>query len=280
MQPVKPATKLIHPHFDIERDKQIMTNVIVHQDRPCYDFAGDEICFPIAFQIGADNEVLIFFHCDAQYQQQEVKAFLNDSLAGYKTTDSGARELDVSDDSAISRFVEKHLRRASGPVIDGEPSKEATIGWLRDNGYTARIYREGYDRILPDDQEEAAPKLTLTRAESVTITSRRVLYCPETEDCATVVRLAHVRRKETEEERIHYRRAARLSERGRRQTIRFDWDVIARLYDGGAKSIQGGLVNGKPCTEENKSEWLALVPFLEKAFVVGQQFSRTILKNV
>jgi len=254
-----------------------MGNVaVVKEDRIAYELTGEEIAFPLQFDQDG-QEVLSYFVMDAQTGNHEVKAFLDDLMPKSKSADMDETEMESGDDSGVRGFVTKHFRGILG--IDGEATKEEMLAWLNDNPHIkTRIYTEGYGNIsIVTEDGVGKLKLTLGSA-SQEIKAKRVLYVPEMEGSA-VLNLSFKHRRVTEEDRIKHRRAGKQVQKGRRTITRINWDVIEQLSDSLIMGLGGFLINGEPCTEENKKSWLPKLGMSEKLFFVNRVMSRVAAKN-
>ena len=254
-------------------------NVLAYKDtQHKYDFGADEIAFPILLEQDG-TEVVAYFVMDAQYPSSEIKSFYADMMGRSKASDlTGERENEAGDDSGAGKFVDNHFRRILG--IDGDPSIEEQKAFLDANPrLKSRIFSEGYDRVTLDIEEDAKPaKLRLGGSDNPVVKARRILYDPQT-DRVVFSRLDHKYRRETEEDRIKFRRAFKLIERGRYSQVRANFDLLEQLYDSMVESIGNGLYNGEPCQDNTSMAWKPLVPISDKVFVVTRIFSRLSVKN-
>lgn len=250
-------------------------NVVVQKDdQLLYELTADEMVVPLEFEAG-DTTAVAFFHLDAQVSAFEHKVLASASTLRYKRAESGGgRELQITDDDKVQAFISKHFRTISG--LDGEYTSEQIREWLESNPQIkSRLYREGYDRVLLDSPPSSS-KLSLIISPEVKTRGKRILAL---EDTVVTVPFIHTTRKETELDRLKHRKALKISERGQYQDHTLNWDVIEQLYNDLILSVEGFLVKGKACTKENKPDWVGLIPFPDKAFVVGRVFNASALKN-
>lgn len=242
-----------------------------------FDLAGEEIIFPLLL----DQEgigVVAFFHMDAIVSSHEVKAFLNDMYGGAQVANMpGEVEHAPGDERGCYEFVDKHFRLISG--IEGDATQEDMRAFLDANPQLkVRLLKEGYDGIRLDVDEAAPGKLVLMRPTNTTVKVKRLLYCPAGEKIVEV-RYKHVLRKETEEDRIKHKRALRMVEKGPKTFVRVNFDVLEQLYDNLVQRIDGMTIDGAPCTEANKSDWIKQVSLFDKVFAVNRVFSKIAVKN-
>jgi hypothetical protein len=255
-----------------------MENVVQYVDEvPAYDLTGQNVCFPLRMEQGG-ADLMAYFVMNAQVPAHEVKSFLSDMVMRFKSNDSDEREMEFGEENGCRKFIEKNFRGIIG--VEGDPSLEDMKAWLDDNpDIKTRIFREGYDRVMLDAEDEPVRKgLVIGRAIENPVKTKLILYSPERETIESV-KVTHVCRKETEEDRIRYKRSSRMADKGRTQIIRFNWDVIEQLYNSLITSLSGAYLNGEPCTEKNKDGWLRLVPISWKVFVVSRIFSKVAVKN-
>lgn len=253
-------------------------NVLVQDGKEFYyELGAEEVAFPLeVWQDGA--AFLASFLVDAQVDSAEIRRFLGEISGRFRASDFGdEREFEGGDDSEVRKFIDAHFREILG--IEGNPGREDQVAFLDANPQLkVRIFSEGYDRIFaPDPGEEAPAKLRIGLGP-LAVRCKRILYSPATESVETV-RFSHHYHRETEEDRIRRRRALRLAEKGRFQSIRVDWLAIEKLYDKLVFQVDGMRINGEACTEENLAVWQPKVLLTDKSFVVGQIFGRTSVKN-
>lgn len=250
-------------------------NVLTYKDgRPIYELSGTEIAFPQEL----DGGIYVYFYCDAQVEPGLFYKALDELPPKFRSSDVTAeREWDIGSDMEARRFVDAHFRGIGN--VEGDPTFEEQRAFLDERpALKARIFTHGYNLIVSPKADEAPTgKLKLGNIERA-VEARRFLYSPA-EDRIEIVDLKHLHRRATEEDRIRYKRTLRILDRGRTQTIRTDWRGIESLYDGLVTGIEGALVNGEPCTEENKDSWLRRVMLIDKVFAVGRIFSATAIKN-
>lgn len=255
-----------------------MSNVIVYdKDVPKYELNAEEIVFPLVLDQDG-NSVVAFFHMDAQTPAHELKAFLNDMMSKSRAGGSPDETEQVPGDEMECRaFVMKHFRTISG--IDGDGiGREEMIAWLDENPpIKSRIFKEGYDGAQLD-VDETVRRLTLARVAESSIKTKKVLYSPERK-AVEEVKIKYILRKETEEDRIRHKRASKLIEKGKFQLVRFNFDTLEQMFKDLILRIEGALINGAPCTEQNRDEWIPKVNFLDKLFVLQRVFSRMAVKN-
>ena len=252
-------------------------NVVTYRDdEPRFELTGDEIGFPLTLDQGG-VEVVAHFIMSAQIPAHEIKNILDDMMHRYKANEAtGERELEPGDDTACRALIDRNFVTIAG--VEGEPTKEELRAFLDANPLLkVRLFTEGYDRVLVDTDDIVKPKLVIG-AGPASIRAKRVLYSP-LRDRVESVSLKHIYTRETEQDRIRYRRAGKQVERGRFTIFRLNWDQIGQMYDTMIQAVEGMEVAGEPCTAANKADWVARVPFNDKAFVVMRIFSRTAVKN-
>jgi hypothetical protein len=256
-----------------------MGNVIVYdEDKPKYELTGEEVVFPLVLDQDGSN-VIAYFHMDAQIPAAEIKSFVGDMMSKLKASEQGdEREYALGDETECLKFISKHFKGISGTAE--EASLDEMKEFLDANPeLKLRIFREGYDRtLLYVDELIAKRGLSLTRKADYGVKARHFLYSPEQQRIEELV-IKHNTRKETEEDRIRYKRAVRVAEKGKYQIFRYNWDTLEQIYGSLIQSIDGMLIDGNPCIEQNKDAWLPKVPFLVKMFVVNRIFNRLAVKN-
>ena len=248
------------------------------------ELSGDTISFPLMFNAG---KTIAYFHMDYGVREDDLADIITSMGTRYKSIDgTQKRERSMVDETAAHKFVMEHLKGIT-PVA-GDPDLEQMKAWLDKKAHVkSRIFREGYDRIEAIDDDDSISEsngsgvLNLSLdldSETTTITARRWLYCPDT-DQQMWVSIDHVMTEATTEDWREYRKAVKIYETGREQTIVLKYGVLAKLYRKNIKRLDGAVINGQTCTEANKKDWVERVLLNDKVFVVNTQFDRTALKN-
>lgn len=255
-----------------------MNAVVFQDDKPVLELAAEEFVFPIRTP---DNRHVVRFHMKP-YRAYAVKSFYNDLMPRRKTLSRGERVLEVADPSRIKQFVDAHFLRmedvagASGE----EPGVDIQRAWLNANeGFMVSVFRQGYDAIgLPDFAESNGHRpLQLFGPNEHEVEAQWTLHADGIDHRVIVT---HTMARLTKPDHDRYQKAVRLMENARGESyVQANWDVVEQLYDQKARKLAGALLAGKPCDESNSKEWIPLVPFCMKVFVMGQVAQELETKN-
>jgi hypothetical protein len=253
-----------------------MKNAIVFVDeKPFYELNAEEIIFPIRLEQDG-QEVIGNFAMDAQYPSHEVKAFLDDLQIRERSNDTDEREVELGDEAGCRDFVTKHFHGILG--IEEDISREDMLAWLHANSdQKTRIYVEGYDKILLAPEEGSGKLRIVLGSSEGSVKGKRILFVPEAG--IITVNLEHKHRRITEEDRLKFRRATKMIEKGPRRLVRTNWDVMEQLYESIFQSLEGYLIDGAACTAENKPTWVKKVPFSDRMFAINRIMRRVAIKN-
>ncbi len=261
--------------------KSQTTNVLTYVGKgrvPHYELNGEEIIFPIPIQQRGVRK-LIHVVMDAQAPYSSVAAILGEAMPVSVRSEMGGLESVAGNDEKCQEFTRKHFRRIIG--VGGNPSIEDQRRYVERNpDLQSRIYNEGYGAILNDCDDAEPEELVIDFDTSNEVRVRRVLYCPETEQTVTV-RYIHQFGQISHSNRRIFQKAIKTHQEGRESRVIINWDVLrVQLYQPLIQSIEGFLVNSKPCTVKNRSDWLEKVPVSDQIGAVLQLFGRNSEKNV
>lgn len=255
-----------------------MTSAVkIQDDKPVLELAAEEFIFPITTP---DGHHKVLFHMKP-YRPFVVKAFYDETLVRSKSTSRGERVLDVPTSEKLLRFVSDHFIRMEG--VEGpdgsEPSIEMQRAFLDDNEQLkARVFRMGYDFVTVPDfaAGNGHSKLSLFGPAESDIDAQWLLHDSGIDHRIIV---SHHTAKLAKVEFDKYQKAIRVIETNRDRYMQGNWDVVEQLYDAKILSLKGAVVEGQPCEDKNKKEWVGLVPFCMKVFVMGQLAQELETKN-
>jgi hypothetical protein len=250
--------------------------VVFQDDKPVLELSAEEFVFPIRTP---DERHIVRFHMKP-YRSYAVKSFYDDLMPRRKSISRGERVIEVPDPSRIKSFVDAHFVRMEGVSVNGEePGVDIQRRWLNDNeAFMVKVFRQGYDAIsTPDFAETNGHRpLELFGPEQHEIPSQWTLNNNGIDHRLIVT---HITSRLTKVDHEKYQKAIRLMENGRESYVQANWDVVEQIYDQKAKSLEGAVIGGEPCNEANIKEWVPLVPFCMKVFVMGQVAQELETKN-
>lgn len=253
-----------------------MNAVVLKDEKPVLELTAEEFVFPIRTP---DDRHVVRFHMKP-YRSYAVKAFYDDLMPRRKSLSRGERVIEVPDQSRIKSFVDAHFLRMEGVVVNGEePGVDIQRRWLNDNeAFMVRVFRQGYDAIsTPDFAETNGHRpLQLFGPDYHEVDAQWTLH---SEGIDHRVIVTHKTARLSKIDHDKYQKAVRLIENNRESYVQANWDIVEQLYDQKVKSLEGALIEGKPCDEANSKEWIPLVPFCMKVFVMGQVSQELETKN-
>ena len=260
--------------------------VIYLDYKPCIELTAEEFIYPLTIY---DDQPRIRFHL-SQYEPYEVKKFYDQLMLRRRARGRQESILEIPDSQGVRDFIDAHFLRMSNVATD-EKGTEPTIAQQREflssrPDIKLKLFREGIDRFRPREEPEKqqAPKgkavLIFGRIETRVVTEME-LYSPErTTD--EWIRVVHVMTPWTESDRHQYEKSIHVIEHSRRQEtyVEANWDVITGIYDQRIKCLQGACIEGLPCDESIKADWIGLVPFCMKVYAAAAVFTESESKNV
>ena len=255
-----------------------MTAAVVFQDeKPVLELTADEFVFPIRTP---DERHVVRFHMKP-YRAYAVKAFYDDLMPRRKSLSRGERIVELADSMRVRQFIDAHFVRMEG--VEGANGEEVGIDiqrrWLNDNeAFMVRVFRQGYDAIVtPDFAETNGHRpLQLFGPEQHEVDAQWILHADGIDHRLIVT---HTTARLTKIDHDKYQKAVRMIENARESYIQANWDIVEQLYDQKARSLAGAVIGGKVCDESNLKEWVPLVPFCMKVFVMGQVSQELETKN-
>src|SRR2546428_1099601 len=256
--------------------------VVVTDGVVCLELAASEFIFPISPR---GSEIKIHARM-SPYKPEEVSPWYDSLLTRRRQISRTEAALSVSEGSEIPKFVDRHfIGLANVELEDGsEPSPEDAKRWLDSNpDIKAQIFREGYDLVGVPEQgtEDATAKkaVLLFSRPTAEIFSQAVLV--DGDGVTQTIRLTHALDRLTEEDRQRCRHAVQLVENTRKQETytATDWKTILDTYDRRIQSLRGAIIRGEACASANKAEWVTLVQFAHKVYVILQAMRQVDAKN-
>lgn len=247
---------------------------------PTWELCATEVAYP---QLVQGRTVYVHMR---PYKAADLKALQRERGVRMAQADEWADMKDVGKTEVI-QFFWSHFIRLSGPGVrrkDGsegtpEEHREWVTGHPRfDIERTAVI--GGYAGLKLAPAEEIASSLLDMVDTNEVVAFQNVFSHAIGKEC--ILRMTHRFRAETEADNRRYQQAignVRVFTRKRESQVLVNYDTLEQIYDGLILAVDGMTCNGKPCAQENKDEWVRLVPFWHKDIVLTELFRGASAKN-
>ena len=260
------------PEKELHPSDQHPYGALVFDDRevPHYELAADVLRW--RFTINLDGTRTPPFLVDAKpYTETSAIAYLKDKEGEVRPSreEQGADIIPGSLE-ADPVFFDRHVIQTTfrGKVIP-ESEMEALSGQFN---FKKRVVDEGFMGFFRDEEAdiEAGSIRDLLAFNQVRM---RTALADEL-GTEHKISLAHIHRPKTSVDSLKYSQARkeRVLKKGARK-ITFNYQQLGALYDSLVTSLRGFLVNGEPCTEENRADWQPLVPFFIKRYTIVLLFA-------
>ncbi len=267
-----------------------MNAVTIINDVPHFELAADEL---ILRDEQYDSRKPIYFHMRPAVTR-DIKQALSEIREKSRPSGKDSVVVESVDLSAFRSIFDKNfIRLTNVRMKDGtEVTVEQCRAWLdRNSALKMRVASECYATVFighvppaltesDADLEERELEISLEDAES-TVLNRYRLYSPEAGQTVEI-KLTHAFRKESESDRLVYGRSRKqefVRKTGEMSQV-VNYDTIEQLYNRLIVRVDGALLSGQQCTEDNKEAWVSLIPLWLKKVSIDQLFDENALKNV
>lgn len=258
--------------------EEIKSAVALIDGKPLLELTAQEWIYPVTLEVDG-GEFPVAFHMKP-YAASDLKAVFSALAARFKRAGGANMGIVPGNREAAKPFFDRHFIRISGGE---EATVEEQKAWLEAFDFVkidVVINGMSLETVQPEEEVKTLRfALNGSRAKTVTLKQRLI---PESGMEEVTVLLVHHFQPILAGHYTKYERASQESElntrKGEWKTTE-DYDVIERLYDELIDSVEGALLNGQPCTFENKGAWLRLVPFRQKSVAVDEAFRRIRIKN-
>ena len=216
------------------------------------------------------------------YENGKLIQLLKEREAALVDSNTDADALDFKIGGAVDANREFFEAHKIGITLDGIEASEVIINKL-DALYKIRtmVITAGYLGIKEaPEKEDDGTALNLEAEFGEEIVKRQAFNLIDEKGKEQSIDIAHVIRFATAEDRIRWDRAQKLQtlkEGGRR--IRYSYEGIGHLYDAMVKSVEGFTLDGQPCTEANKPDWIKRIPYIFKFRAMDSTFALAQAKN-
>jgi hypothetical protein len=257
--------------------RQLRQAVTIIDSNPFLELLAEEFVYPINTP---DEQFTLYCHL-RPYEPRAIKPWYDEVIARRKRRTAVETTVETPDYSHMREFVMNHFIGMQGAELeDGSaPSPEEQRAWLQENPiFVERIFRNGVDRFGPRETAKPGRAVLMLgqRQTRIPMEVRLVLSGAE-----FVIGLTATLDRLSESDRHQYDKSVSYIENSRfgETYIEANWDVIEILCNQRLKSLDGALVDGQPCVEANKAEWIKRVPFLAKVYVMARANQEIELKN-
>ena len=245
-------------------------------NKPVWDFTKTA-AYPIQIQQSGKTPTVYVYM--TPYTPEELKDVLKKALSGYKREKRDV-ELVREDKSIYTPLCDAHFVKLGNAT--GTP--EAQKAWLDKRPELKPDFVEhtfgGLRMDLPKEEDEGG-MLDIGLELSGEILIYQDIY-DEITDKVVRVDMKHKFSQPSESQYRKYRGARRNKFLGKKTlwTVSEEHGLLEKLYGEVVDEIEGGAVNGLPCSSgSGKAEWIKHVPLWHKLFVVDQIFGEIVEKN-
>jgi hypothetical protein len=265
-----------------------MSAVVYEDDKPILELSASEWIFPIH---PPKNERFTILFKMKPYRSYSVKKFYDEMMYAVRSRIGPELVFTAQEYISAKKFVDQQLICMINLVYEdgSELTLEQQKKWLdQQEDLKIAVFNQGFDGVTlapsingnGDFTSIDKTKLVVFEIAGHKICIQWKLYSEERKEEAQVI-LTHYLNRITQQERHRYNQSFHLKENTRRneQYVETNWDVVEQLYDFKVKKLEGALIEGEACTEENKVAWVPQVPFCMKAFVISQALQEIELKN-
>ena len=247
------------------------------EKKTAWELTAEEIIYP---QTVLGMTVYAHMRPYEEYPMKELLAVRNTRMA---PKPGNILDLKESGKSEIVKFFWDHFIRLSGESLvtpNGETiSVEEQTAFIKkhprlDIPTTAVL--GGYGGMSVRDPEG---KSLLDLAEDNTVSLQQLIGLDGQE---LRISMTHHFRQETEADNLRYQTAtgsSRIYTRRQEYERVTNYDIVGQMYNDMIRSIDGMTINGLPCVEQNKDEWVKKVPFWHKDYALENLFRGSQAKN-
>lgn len=271
-QPIKTAAVCVEPQ----------------QHRYAWDLQADNAVYPVTVTAGA--KAYTVFACMKQpYDANGLIAAINQARGSFRRSDTTIDNI-AGDRGSYANYCDQVFLRFYGTSSDNPEEHKRYLAanfMLR-----IRLVIEGMGGIMVDKSAVAIPEpekasdsdllpLALDMVSDIYIGLKQELWTGETPTKTVDIKMLHVFRPETEKDwRKWQRTSAEQMDRVKgTQTTVINWWQRVELYDAMIQRVEGMVIDGAPCVESNREQWVKLVPAWHKFLAIGEVFEEARVKN-
>lgn len=256
------------------RSKEEKSFALTYLDeKPVWDFSADLVAYALGM---AGNTVLVPV-LRQHTNPEEKRGFFTENAAALRLAASGIKvkgddmEIPEPNEKPLRDFIDLHFE-----FLFGVSSSDVDVhkAFLDENPYIkSRIFREGVDGVQGSDEEEEVKSNFIFDIMSPNrerdVDTQQILFSIERNRAERVV-LTHKMAEVTDAIYREYKGATtrKVQARTRKVFAMEDYNVLSNVYNKLVISISGAVVDKKPCSNDNKKEWVDLVPLGQKLSVL------------
>lgn len=242
---------------------------------PVWDFKADLVSYSLVAKDGKLLVPVLRQHSNPESKNgfnKAVSAALKRAVSGI-TLKGDNIELPELNETPLRDFVDDQFDHFIGVSTDDyKVHKE----WIDSHTYVkTRIFKEGVQGIsyeAPEIEEEGNDFIfdIMESDQQREVEVFQNLFSVEKMRTETVF-MTHILREVSDTVYQRYRKATtrQLNARQRKLTSLEDYSLLEGVYDELAIRVDGAVVNGKPCVDKNKAEWVGLIPLDHKLLVLA-----------
>lgn len=254
--------------------------------KAAWELSAPAVAYPLSVDFGG-KEYQIYVHT-LLYLPDDLITALNSTGGGYRRS---LRDVEIlpGDESAYAVLTDRVFAFMEGTTA---ASVETQKKFLDSNTkLKVRIALEGLGGItirrnipeeVPDNRNELLELLpiALDMSSEILVPVKQTLWNAK-EKKKVEIEMNHIVRTETEADWRRWQRtiAETFAKGNKLWRVTVNWWQRGELYDAMIARIDGMLVHGKPCTADNKADWIKLVPYWHKLLVVSEVFDESRVKN-
>jgi hypothetical protein len=244
-----------------------------------WDLAAETVAYPLDVD-GPDGKPYRLGVYLSRYDARELKDALNAERQGYSPDGDGDFATLQRTYREFFPMLERHIVRLDGVTSDDPARHQA---FVRGNTQLKTlIVKETWGGVRlwrpPDEPTSELFDIdSVGDAPTEVATTQRLWSSDLT---VTAIRMTHFMRRPTQNQ--YNRHASAIRQKvGRRGLLSADinYDTLELLYNEGIVRIDGMTVDGRPCMEANRNEFVSLVPLWHKTLVVGELYREARVKN-
>lgn len=251
--------------------------LLVNGNGATWNLRADVVGYPFVVP-GGDKKYKIGVYL-GRYDARELKEALAQDALSYTPDMDG--ELSASAAKTYREYfpiLERRFVAMDG--ITGDANEQRDF-FLHNSSLKTLVVREGWGgvRIWRETEEVSDTPFDLHSVDDAPIPIMTVqkLHSP---DGDYTVKMTHHLKHPTQNQYSRYMSAIK-QKIGRRGafTSEVNNDILELLYNEGAVKIDGMTLDEQPCTLDNRSDWIPLVPLWHKTLIVTELYRETRLKN-
>ena len=279
---------------DTQKDTQPVkgktTNAVVYINAiPKWDIAADEVAYALLLEQRGREYIFVPVlrqHTDSQGKKGFAyanKVALREAIPAM-TMKGQEYELPLANEDPYVDFVDDHFVCILGTASEDVAQHKA---FLDERPHLkVRIFKEGVQGLeVKETEEEEAPLDLFDISVGINDEERELLFIHDLfspdKNRKERINIIHRIRDASEKEYQLWRKSStrKFNPKKRKFITQENYDVLEKIYDDLASSVDGMVVEKKACRKDNKSDWIGLIPLEHKLLVLEVVFQDYIGKN-